>query len=655
MWVDWEDIPAASEWAQDIDDNIDAAESVVFVVSTHSLASEYCTAEFRHAQERGKRIVPIACDAADPEVAQPGLRQLNWIWCREGDDRDAAFAKLAGALDTDLEWARAHTRLLVRAVDWEARGDSSLLLRGRDLKQAEEELAANAGKEPTPTELQQRYVHASRRGASRRQRILLGGVLLALVVSIGLGVAALLQRNTANQRARIARSQALAAQAVGVLSTAPATALADAVKAVETSRTDEARVALRRAILANPVEYVIPAGPDDRRLAASAGSRVDTKATLAFSADGKLLVGLTPAGSLHVWRGADGRPAAKAIPRTTAAALAPGQLVSADGRALRLARPGGDVVRMRPVPAGKQVVGRRVRAPLAERRSRRPRNSRDPGRRHRPHGEAARASRLRRPGCVQRRRQPGGDRRRRRAGHGAGVGHAHGASARDDACVIPQVGRDQPGRPVLRSGRTQRRGALVGRPWRAPRAARPRRPRHLQPRRPPRGGGRRERRRRRLAVEQRSSRRCSARFRQPPCRRPRQLQHTVRSRCRVQSGRAAARARGVGRDRAGLGARDPQAGRGGGDGVGEHAGVCAERWPARRDDLGRARRRCARTCERRAQDGVPPEQLRRAVRPRPQLGRQTRTRSRRRRRRRLGRRRQATPAAADARPSCRSR
>ncbi len=357
VWVDWEDIPAASAWAQDIDDSIDAAESVVFVVSTHSLASEYCTAEFRHAQERGKRIVPIACDAADPEAAQPGLRQLNWIWCRVGDDRDAAFAKLAGALDTDLEWARTHTRLLVRAVDWEARGDSSLLLRGRDLKQAEEVLAANAAKEPKPTELQQRYVHASRSGASRRQRILLGGVLLALAVSIGLGVAALLQRNTANQRARIARSQALAAQAVGALSSAPAAALADAVKAVETSRTDEAEVALRRAILANPVEYVIPAGPDDRRQVASAGARVDTRATLAFSADGQLLVGLTPAGSLQVWRGADGRPAGQAISATTAVALAPGKLLSADGRSMRLARPDGAVVRTRAVPAGQRVVG----------------------------------------------------------------------------------------------------------------------------------------------------------------------------------------------------------------------------------------------------------------------------------------------------------
>ena len=331
VWVDWEDIPAASEWERDINDSIDGAESFVFVVSTNSLASEYCATEFRHAQERGKRIVPIACDAADPEAAQPGLRQLNWIWCRDGDDRDAAFAKLSSALDTDLEWARAHTRLLVRAVDWETRQDNSLLLRGRDLAQAEQDLAANAANEPTPTELQHRYVLASRRAASRRQRTLLAGVTVALAVSVALGVVALLQRNTANERARIARSQALAAQAEGALSTAPATALDDSVKAIETSRTRQASLALRRAILANPVEYVIPAGPADAR-AAKRTDRVAREA-LAFSADGKLLVGLTPAGPPRAWRSEDGRPVARAIPPSKAPqASDPASAVSPDGR-----------------------------------------------------------------------------------------------------------------------------------------------------------------------------------------------------------------------------------------------------------------------------------------------------------------------------------
>ena len=88
--------------------------------------------------------------------------------------------------------------------------DGSLLLRGKDLAEAERVLAANAGKEPRPTELQQQYLHASRRAATRRQRALLAGVTVALGVAIALGIASLLQRNTAIRERNAARSVALA-------------------------------------------------------------------------------------------------------------------------------------------------------------------------------------------------------------------------------------------------------------------------------------------------------------------------------------------------------------------------------------------------------------------------------------------------------------
>ena len=293
VWVDWEDIPPASDWQQDIYDSIDAAESFVFVVSTRSLGSEYCGKELSRAEQGGKRIVPIACDAADPAAAPSALAQLNWIWCRDGDDRDAAFAKLTTALETDLAWAKAHTRLLVRAVEWENRGaDSSLLLRGSDLTDAEQSLAANAAKQPAPTELQHRFVGASRRGAARRLRFLLAGVSLALGVSVVLGVLALLQRNTANDRAQVARSQALAAEATQALASRPPTALADAVRSVETKTTPEAETALRDAILANPIVYSVP----------RPRTPGDATEAIAFGGGGRRLAVLTSDGLVREWQ-----------------------------------------------------------------------------------------------------------------------------------------------------------------------------------------------------------------------------------------------------------------------------------------------------------------------------------------------------------------
>jgi WD40 repeat protein len=285
VWVDWEDIPAASEWEQDIHDSIDAAESFVFVVTTNSLASEYCATELRHAEGQGKRIVPIALDSADPAAAPPDLSQLNWIWCRSGDDRDVALARLSSALDTDLAWARAHTRLLVRAVEWEKRQDASLLLRGRDLAEAEQELAANAGKDPTPTELQQRYLHESRRAASRRQRIVLGSVTVALLVSVALGVVALLQRNTAVRATSSASSLALTsvagAQPTTKLDIALLLGLAayrasptvqaesNMVSALETARSSRVQAILRighgavNSVAFSPDGRILAAGNDD--------------------------------------------------------------------------------------------------------------------------------------------------------------------------------------------------------------------------------------------------------------------------------------------------------------------------------------------------------------------------------------------------------
>ena len=50
---------------------------------------------------------------------------------------------------TDLDHVRAHTRLLLKALEWEGRGqDKSLLLRGGELKRSEEWLATSRDRDP---------------------------------------------------------------------------------------------------------------------------------------------------------------------------------------------------------------------------------------------------------------------------------------------------------------------------------------------------------------------------------------------------------------------------------------------------------------------------------------------------------------------------
>ncbi|HIK18017.1 MAG TPA: hypothetical protein IGS53_22390 [Leptolyngbyaceae cyanobacterium M33_DOE_097] len=107
--------------------------------------------------------------AAEPQpfdraTLHPELAKVQWLDFnhREGDF-SANFTELLRILDKDSDHLHAHTRLLLRAIEWNEKGrKESLLLRGDDLEQAEQWLAQNVGKEPQPTELQQSYVSNSR-------------------------------------------------------------------------------------------------------------------------------------------------------------------------------------------------------------------------------------------------------------------------------------------------------------------------------------------------------------------------------------------------------------------------------------------------------------------------------------------------------------
>jgi WD40 repeat protein len=191
-WVDWEGIPPGDTWEKTIYRAIESTHTFIFVLTPDSIASEVCGREIAHAAANNKRLVPIVYrDVADDTVPE-ALRKLNWIFYRDSDDFEKATDELISALDTDLKWVRAHTRLLTRAIEWDASGrNNSLVLRGEDLRAAERWLAeAGAQKERQPTALQTEYIIASRKASARRQRITLGAVTFGLVVAIVLGVLA---------------------------------------------------------------------------------------------------------------------------------------------------------------------------------------------------------------------------------------------------------------------------------------------------------------------------------------------------------------------------------------------------------------------------------------------------------------------------------
>jgi WD40 repeat protein len=249
VWVDLDDIPSSAEWQREIDAGIDAADVVIVVLSPDWVASGPCRAELERALSGGKRLVPVLRHTVDQSQVPPELASIQWLSCLGSASADGVIDELTATLDTDLDWVKAHTRLLVRALEWEGKSeDRSLLLRGTDLSSAETALAAHGDDEPAPTALQRRYVVTSRQAATRSGRIRLGAVSVALAVSLGLTVFAFLERSEARHQANVATVRALAASSVAEEGRDPELSLLIGLEAVKRSDSAEAVGALRQAL-----------------------------------------------------------------------------------------------------------------------------------------------------------------------------------------------------------------------------------------------------------------------------------------------------------------------------------------------------------------------------------------------------------------------
>ncbi len=341
-WVDWEGIPPTADWMKQIAAAIDAAETFAFVLSPDSLASEVCRRELDHADAQNKRLIPIVWRQADLGQVPPALARLNWIFFRDDDDFETALQTLLVAADTDLDWVQAHTRLLVRSVEWEAKGhDASLALRGGDLKSAEQWLTLGPRKTPQPTELQTRYILDSRRQATSRRLLLLGATAISLVVIAILGTLFHFQRQeSARQEANaVARRLSSASERVREQRPAPGSTsspvevsvqlAAEAVRRLSAvgGRALEADLAIRRALTIMP-QRVARLDP-----IAQPAERFDD---IVYGADGQLIATSKFLSSTAVWEAGSLQPAGGRQQTVSAKAVA----LSADGHFLATIEPG---------------------------------------------------------------------------------------------------------------------------------------------------------------------------------------------------------------------------------------------------------------------------------------------------------------------------
>ena len=300
VWIDVEDIRGgASDWRATIWAGIESATAMMFVLTPDSLASTVCGEELQHAVELNKRIIPVLRRSVDGLRVPESLERPNWVYARPEDDFDASVTSLIDALELDEAWVEQHARLTQRTGEWLRHDrDGSYLLRGTDLRDAERWLDDQGAHKEAPTTQQVTYITASRRAAARRQRSLLGGVGLALVITAVLAVVAVAQWRKAVDREQTARAQALAAQSIAALSLDPEESVQDALDAIEIRRDEpEALYALRKAVTTAGWTSIL-------RLKSRRAPQNDVE----FSEDGSRVATAGSDGRVAVWETNTGRP-----------------------------------------------------------------------------------------------------------------------------------------------------------------------------------------------------------------------------------------------------------------------------------------------------------------------------------------------------------
>ena len=203
-WVDWKSIPKGEDWWEHIQSGIEEADAFIFLISPDSIASKVCSDEIDHAIKNGKRILPVVIHDIPPREAHPEIAKRNWIFCRpQKDEFENAVRETRETINTDYEWLRAHTRLQVKALEWEKTKDTSRFLRGGELREAEDQLA-RPGTDPAPTELHRRFVLESRRNETMQSRRIISGLSVGIAAltclcaaAIAASAFAVQQRNTA--------------------------------------------------------------------------------------------------------------------------------------------------------------------------------------------------------------------------------------------------------------------------------------------------------------------------------------------------------------------------------------------------------------------------------------------------------------------------
>lgn len=143
--IDRHGIAKGEDFQKRLKEMILACDTVVFILSDESAASDVCAWEVATAKTMSKRMLVVTLSKLSPGATPPSaLAGIDWIHCWRnpavpGSSQTKGFLELDAALRSNLDWLRHQTMLQEQAVRWHQRGataDSPHLLQSDLLYEA---------------------------------------------------------------------------------------------------------------------------------------------------------------------------------------------------------------------------------------------------------------------------------------------------------------------------------------------------------------------------------------------------------------------------------------------------------------------------------------------------------------------------------------
>ncbi|MEO0457347.1 MAG: TIR domain-containing protein [Cyanobacteria bacterium P01_A01_bin.114] len=138
VWTNTVDIRMGENFEAALRRGIEAADTLVYLISTASLSSPYCQQELDYALSLNKRIIPMMLEAVDLKWLKDDLKTIQFINLVDNQsllDLEQDLARLLRTVRQDAAYYDQHKRLLVRALKWQQQQQNpSLLLRQQALK-----------------------------------------------------------------------------------------------------------------------------------------------------------------------------------------------------------------------------------------------------------------------------------------------------------------------------------------------------------------------------------------------------------------------------------------------------------------------------------------------------------------------------------------